>query len=159
MFRSIEIYHTMSKTTSAFLSYEAGVHGSLVCTASFMNFELSEKHSIISVEICEKLYAKDPEFYKVNYARSLLDRAYVLTELGSSNLDEIEHICLKSEKIYEKNINEKAHIILINCVKILYKLADVYRKKYILDEANDITIRLSVLNQFFYLQVLKMKTD
>lgn len=136
MLKSIDIYHTMSKTTSSFLSYEAGVHGSLACAALFVDVKLSEKHSIIAVEICERLYAEDPDFYELNYARSLLDRAYVLTELGSSNLDEIEQICLKSEKIYEKHINENAHVILINYVKVLYKLASVYRKKYILDKAN-----------------------
>lgn len=136
MLKSLEIYQTMSKTTSAFLSYEAGVHGSLAHAASFVDVELSEKHSVIAVEICEKLYAENQESYELNYARSLLDRAYVLTELGSSDLDEIEDLCLKSEEIYEKHINEKAYIILINYVNVLYKLAGVYRKKYILDKAS-----------------------
>ena len=141
MLKSLEIFQKLSKITSDFLSYEAHVHGSLAYAASFVDVELSENHSIIEIEICEKLYNENPESYELDYAGSLLNRAYVLTELGSSDLDEIEHICLKSEKIYEKHINEKAHILLVNYVNCLYKLAGVYRKKYQFDKASQYYIK------------------
>ena len=135
MLKSIELYTEIRKVTPDYLSNESAVHEALSYVAAFVDPDLAEKHSLLAVDICEKLVKENAELYELNYANSLLNRASVLSELNSSDFSEQQELCLEAEKIYEKNIDSGSYEIIFDYVNVLSKLAAVNRKQIHLDKA------------------------
>lgn len=135
LIESVEIFRELSEDTSELLPNEANAHGELALAASIFDVSLAEKHSKIEIDICQELVREDAALYELNYANALFNRVCVLTEMGSSDFDEMETLCKQAEAIYERHINAASYEVTFNYINVLYKLAGINRKKYVLDES------------------------
>ena len=135
LMNAAEIYQDVAKDTPDFRLNEAAVSEQLSTAAAAFDFSLAEKHSLHAVEIMETLMKENAALYELYYANAVLNRALVLSDLGSSDYAEISSLCLQAEEIYARHIDEGSSQTDFNHFIALYKLAGTTRKRNDLDDA------------------------
>ncbi len=135
LLKSIELYESIAKKTPEFLPNEASVHSLLAEVAVKTDVSLAEKHSVRAVEICKELVAKNGDHHALIYASALLQRACILTDLGSTDFDALEKTLLEAKDIFERYDDSASYQTAHDYIVTLYKLAGLYRKNNMLDDA------------------------
>lgn len=135
--KALEIYYELIDDSSDFLPNMISVHNAIAQDAVHCDVSKAVKHSEIALELSKSLYESNKSLFDTLYADTLLARAFVLSEIGSSDLDEIEKISLESATILLEHKDEGSHETLFNLMNVLYKVASVYRRKCNWDKARE----------------------
>ena len=143
--KALEIYYELIDDSSDFLPNMISVHNAIAQDAVHCDVSKAVKHSEIALELSKSLYESNKSLFDTLYADTLLARAFVLSEIGSSDLDEIEKISLESATILLEHKDEGSHETLFNLMNVLYKVASVYRRKCNWDKARE-----------YYLEAIKV---
>ena len=135
--KALEINYELIDDSSDFLPNMISVHNAIAQDAVHCDVSKAVKHSEIALELSKSLYESNKSLFDTLYADTLLARAFVLSEIGSSDLDEIEKISLESATILLEHKDEGSHETLFNLMNVLYKVASVYRRKCNWDKARE----------------------
>lgn len=133
--KSLKIYDQLCQETTDFIPNALGVHNALAHDAVYVNIGKALKHSEVALNISKILYDANPQIFDLLRAKTLLSRSFVLSESGSSALDELEAICLEAVDIFMAHKDDGSHETIFNLMNVLYKLASIYRRKCEWDEA------------------------
>ena len=143
--KSFEIYYELIEDSSDFLPNMVSVHNAIAQDSVYCDISKAVKHSKMALELSKSLYESNKNLFDTLYADTLLARAFVLSEIGSSDLDELEQISLESATIYLEHKDEGSHETLFNLMNALYKVASIYRRKCNWDKAKE-----------YYLEAIKV---
>ena len=133
--KSLKIYDQLCQETTDLMPNALGVHNALAHDAVYVNIGKALKHSEVALNISKFLYDANPQIFDLLRAKTLLSRSFVLSESGSSALDELEAICLEAVDIFMAHKDDGSHETIFNLMNVLYKLASIYRRKCEWDEA------------------------
>ena len=133
--KSLKIYDQLCQETTDLMPNALGVHNALAHDAVYVNIGKALKHSEVALNISKFLYDANPQIFDLLRAKTLLSRSFVLSESGSSALDELEAICLEAVDIFMAHKDDGSHETIFNLMNVLYKLASVYRRKCEWNEA------------------------
>ena len=133
--KSLEIYGQLSEVTTDLLPNMLGVHNALSHDAVYVDIHKALKHSELALDLSKTLYDSNPQIFDLLRAKTLLARSFVLSEAGTTGFDELESVCLESVEIFEAHKNEGSHETTFNYMNALYKLASVYRRKCLWENA------------------------
>lgn len=135
LLNSLSIYKEIYKFTDNYVSNMLGVYDALSYSTSFVDVEVADNLSREALEISDKYYKKNPLAFDFVTARTLLSRVFVLTELGCTDYDLLESLCLRSVNLFEQHTSDGSFQTLFNYMNAMYKLANIYRRKNDLNNA------------------------
>lgn len=135
LLNSLSIYKEIYKFTDNYVSNMLGVYDALSYSTSFVDVEVADNLSREALEISDKYYKKNPLAFDLVTARTLLSRVFVLTELGCTDYDLLESLCLRSVNLFEQHTSDGSFQTLFNYMNAMYKLANIYRRKNDLNNA------------------------
>lgn len=135
LLNSLSIYKEIYKFTDNYVSNMLGVYDALSYSTSFVDVEIADNLSREALEISDKYYKKNPLAFDLVTARTLLSRVFVLTELGCTDYDLLESLCLRSVNLFEQHTSDGSFQTLFNYMNAMYKLANIYRRKNDLNNA------------------------
>lgn len=127
--KSLELYYQLADETSDFLPNMVGVYNAIAYNSVYVDISKAIKYSELALELSKTLYESNKVCFDILHAKTLLSRVSVLSELGASNLDELEKISLESAEILLSHKGDGAHETILTLMNALYKVASIYRRK------------------------------
>ena len=127
--KSLAIYQQISNETVDYVPNIINVHNSISESAKNVDICLANKHNLVAVEQSKSLYESNPTAFGLLYSKTMLSRLNILSEMGSTNLNELENIGLEIVKLLEIHHMDGSCETNFNLMNIYYKLAGIYRRK------------------------------
>lgn len=127
--KSLGFYYELSDESSDFLPNMVGIYSAIAHASAYVDVSKALKYSELALELCKTLYESNKVSFDILYAKTLLSRAFVLSELGSPDIDELEEISLKSAEILLSHRDDSSHETILTLMNALYKVAGIYREK------------------------------
>lgn len=126
--RSLHIYQQLLNETLNYIPNMIKVHNCISENAVHFDIALAEKHSLIAVEMSEKLYKENSSAYDIIYSEALMSRIFTLKEMPNTSDIELESLCLKALGILNKHRTDNSHDVVFNIMNLTYALAGIYRR-------------------------------
>ncbi len=130
------IYQEISLDNADFIPIMIGVYNATSHSAAYVNVQKADKYSQAAVELSESLYNSNNRLYDLIYAKALLSRTFVLSELATSDFDELENLCEKAVSIFEVHKHDGSLETLFDLMNASYKLAGIYRRRFDIENAD-----------------------
>jgi len=126
--KSLLIYQQLANETVSYIPNMIKVHNCISENAVHFDIALAEKHSLIAVELSEKLYKENSSAYDIIYSETLMNRMFTIKEMPNISDSKLEILCLQALDILDKHRNDNSHEVIFNIMNLTYTLAGIYRR-------------------------------